>query len=874
MGVGVTGALVFLASILLPVLQHGSFVDVDLDIGSISDLVESLRSIASSPMFTSDSWPSILSSLPSSWLSSPVNEESDAMCEPDYTRVSYYDYYYYYYYMRTWYGSGIPSCACRAPPVSSGFKFQVGALLWLLGFTLTLRFLNRSNIAFMQQIRRAWAMFVSPWSNVWTGLKLDVRDIWRAIVFMCCEVTLVAARRLPYGKSTLRRFALRHRPCATLESAEPIYMSSPASAASEPRSASSSRSRRPLIAIQMEHQLLAGGRWEKHGLKTIFPARAIRTRRIPMARWRRWTTTFNPRSSTERGDCLFMVLSKFVPGRVSAKQMRMNIRSHASSLLASGDAVHNGKTMAELFVAFNIDPTWYFSTLASPRPRWGNTLDAMVASSLYKINFHIFDIAEQSYALRDLVHPDSCTIGYLRHHFVAGKVAPNVKRAPGRAYPGAAEEGIVSSLFLAARAACSAATGFWAIMNGQAVTLCRLVHGGATCKMPQLVATEMLAMTHDSTSVLRCAEACLPHTVCQHATLTKTKSPRKMMSVVDVVNLTAEAEEQPFYYVDSCMGRSIGPQADVSSGFRQGGAMHARLSTLVSNGDDGLSVHTIRNVHSLASMCERFIDEDEFVIELEDVDSFGYGMGSYMRTLEDDGRPLIQLLLRRIRRSLFAAARIGERVWNFPSSTPEPLFDDQLPSWAVCCAESDASGDSDAPPSEDRSCLDSSRTLRMQSWCSSRSSLHSSDLECESDYEPSSIGWSNDAQWSSGTTSPGSCHVASLDGSYYDDDQSCLDSNRTLRMLSRCSTRTSLCPDDFEQYAPIDGDGWSNPLQLIPLALEFWDEYNHLITQEFFEEDRRQWEAALSGEYEAAQHTPTAELLELRTQLHAIAVDR
>eukprot|EP00971_Amphidinium_carterae_P291663 5790098-Amphidinium_carterae.1 len=601
--------------------------------------------------------------------------------------------------------------------------------------------------------------------GAWNGFQLDLRDIRRATVFMWCEFALVAARRLPYGKTKLRRFALRHRPHAALEPADPIYMSSPPHGSP----ASSARSRRPLAAIQTDYQLVAGGQRLTLRTRLILCARTLSNRRVRMARWQRWSTTYNPRSSTAKGDCLFMVLSKYVSSCRSAKEMRMNIRSHAAALLASGDALHDGKSLAELLVEFGIDPTWYMSTLAPPCSRWGNTLDAMVASHLYQINFHIFDIAKKRYALKRNEYDVTCTIGYLKHHFVAGMAKPRPLDFADRFLDEDADEDIVGSTFTRVLTTVLGCVAMWlcATTVGQPE---QLVCGGA----------------------MRAGIGAPPH-------------PR----------------ERPF----SVIGVS----------------------------EDGSTRHLLRNAHELANMCANYVDDEEEVHEPEEIDEFGYGMGSFQRVLEGDERALISLLLRRIRRSLFAISRIGARIWNFPSGTPDN--------------DEEAVTDDAVPPS----------SPGMQSYCSSRSSLVLEDFEYESSYDPCSLCWSCCASWSRGSTSPGSNQYVFpgefAEWSSCNSEQSCLNSNRTVRMQSHCSTPCSVRSEDFDQFSPVDDCGWANPLQLIPLALEFWDADNHAIQQELIVEGRRRYFEHFEAGRLQAEHPQQENLAGLQARLNAVAID-
>eukprot|EP00971_Amphidinium_carterae_P288476 5727790-Amphidinium_carterae.1 len=87
------------------------------------------------------------------------------------------------------------------------------------------------------------------------------------------------------------------------------------------------------------------------------------------------------------------------------------------------------------------------------------------------------------------------------------------------------------------------------------------------------------------------------------------------------------------------------------------------------------------------------------------------------------------------------------------------------------------------------------------------------------------MGTSRIVEYSPGTVSPGTDYAVSYPSFDSEDEHSCLNSNRTLRMNSHCSSCSSIEVADFLQFPPDPENpehAWLNPLQLILLAHEFY----------------------------------------------------
>eukprot|EP00971_Amphidinium_carterae_P319862 6357947-Amphidinium_carterae.1 len=666
--------------------------------------------------------------LSSSWMSSPSPSVSNvASCvtnSSDWNIGSSY-YWYVYYYYTEYESESNAMCGCNGfdlvlPGRSRPMQLWL-VLLWMTAFMVLLSMLNTpcSLLAGLCASRGMWCLHAVV--RLVGGIRADCGDAEKAFRFLVTELIFILARRLPVGKHTLRRIALRWRPytVANLTTGEPVFVHSPAARAS------GTPMRRSLAQIQLDFSLHQGG-CRIHRRKTLNTAKFMATTRLTCPRSRTWRTSYNPSSSSSRGDCLFMVLSKLVPGRWTAKTMRKAVRQHAADLLVSGDKVLAGYSLSDLLSKHSVDTTWFMKYLSSSRPRWGNTIDVLIAAHLFGINLCVYDIERRRTICGASLDPSAVYIGYYRHHFVSGTVRPRKART--------------------------------------------LQHGGSFCR-----------------------------------------------------------------WLGSCvLIAALGLFT-----FRSGGALRAgtdptqpplaRQFALQAHGEDDRTLHTIRNMHDLAVIDARYVEEDEVVFEPEEVDEFGYGIGSYTRELEGDDRPLIRLLLRRIRRSLHTGARIGERIWNFPSATPTAI------------SRGSSRGDSEVsfaqlagapahPQHEDEFDSDGIQ-IAMEHDVTAFP-----DTDFDPDYDVHSYGTSRGAEFSPGDTSPGSWRPMSLASSMRSrctgETASCLDSNRTNRMGSHCSSRSDLDIDEFVQFTPAEENlafSWSNPLQLIPLAHEFY--MDHVVQE-------------------------------------------
>eukprot|EP00971_Amphidinium_carterae_P136140 2697599-Amphidinium_carterae.1 len=256
--------------------------------------------------------------------------------------------------------------------------------------------------------------------------RADLAVVGQAFCFLTSEVLMVCARRAPWCKQRVRRLALRLRPyvVTSVVTGEPVFVHSPLTTPRTPH--------RPLTEIQVAYRIVSGGTVRRSWVKCIRTARQVRRQRIVAHRSLHWRTTFNPSSAFGRGDCLFSSLSKIAGGKLSPLTMRQRIKSHAAQLLVSGDRVFHGKSLGELLVEQGLDITQYMSTLVSTRPRWGNTIDVLIAADALGIRLGIYDIRKHA-LLCDSGHPGVLRlIGYHRHHFVVGEVRqPRAFDVPG-----------------------------------------------------------------------------------------------------------------------------------------------------------------------------------------------------------------------------------------------------------------------------------------------------------------------------------------------------------------------------------------------------------------------------------------------------------
>eukprot|EP00971_Amphidinium_carterae_P171555 3401089-Amphidinium_carterae.1 len=199
---------------------------------------------------------SSISSLLSSSHSGNEASSGDQCFEGDF----YYEYYYYTYRGHNeYYQFG----ACSSSTTGSSFSWASMLLnarvrlslvaLWLTGFLAVMVALN-SGCALTWAFQKSAAVFALC-RLVWLGLSNDLKDIYRAVIFMICEFMFVAARRIPFCRIRIRRAALRMRPYASAKV-------SPNSdfADSDPEDGwGTPRVRRSLAGIHLDYQIVVGG---------------------------------------------------------------------------------------------------------------------------------------------------------------------------------------------------------------------------------------------------------------------------------------------------------------------------------------------------------------------------------------------------------------------------------------------------------------------------------------------------------------------------------------------------------------------------------------------------------------------------------------
>eukprot|EP00971_Amphidinium_carterae_P318311 6327195-Amphidinium_carterae.2 len=370
-----------------------------------------------------DAWPS-LAALSSAWTSSSsstsVNEVPYAQCVA-YTSEYAYTYGYvqsYYGYYSYWYGVCGSNSHGSVPPSIGG----ISSLLivgWLLSFTLVMIALNNVSLLTVWQNGMLWLL--RHVRGTYHAIGRDARDIWRALAFLGCELLFVLARRSPVGHATLRKAALKWRPYVAREiSGEPVFVESP-----QIMGPSTPAVRRSLACIQLEYQVVQGGQFVHHSFKSLLPCRWVATRRVRSSRTRAWHVTYNPAG---QGDCLFAVLCKYAGGHWTVKSMRKAIQLHAAELLVTADPVLCGRSLTSHLQAGGIDPTRYLQCLVGRRKRWGNSIDALVASDTLKMRFVVHDI-KQRRTICDPGFPSPAkVIGYADYHFTAGFVPSRVQQ--------------------------------------------------------------------------------------------------------------------------------------------------------------------------------------------------------------------------------------------------------------------------------------------------------------------------------------------------------------------------------------------------------------------------------------------------------------
>eukprot|EP00971_Amphidinium_carterae_P270871 5375323-Amphidinium_carterae.1 len=425
MAYGCAASLAILASLSIPCLKVLQLFDFEADLG-LDYVLPVLESVASSTSSSSPSW------LWSSTSTSPppsdnvVSERSSFCDEQCYVSVYYYSYYGAY-------SCGDRSvCGCNASPTTLSMLLQKVSsmlflmLIWCMSFSLAL-------LACQINVRGAGIALCQQLRLVAAGASADLKDVLLAVAFCCSQVLFILARRLPCARRRLRSLALAIRPyvVASVVTGEPMCVFSPHAAS--PRGVmsppASSARRRPLAQIQMDYRVEHGGKCT-YRRKLICRARLARSVRLSSIRTSCWRTTFNPVAASGKGNCLFAVLAKVLPGELSADGMRKRIRAQAAKLLVSGDKVLCGRSLAEILTEHSIDATQFMSQLVrksskhGKKTRWGNSIDVLIAAHLFQMQLRVYDIRQHRY-ICDANLPGPCaTIGYLEHHFVAGKVKP------------------------------------------------------------------------------------------------------------------------------------------------------------------------------------------------------------------------------------------------------------------------------------------------------------------------------------------------------------------------------------------------------------------------------------------------------------------
>eukprot|EP00971_Amphidinium_carterae_P200034 3970100-Amphidinium_carterae.1 len=750
----------------------------------------------------------------------PDNVES--ACQYLYGEYHYYstctDYEYYAYYwsstcMRSCWPAPLSHSTSPEGKVSAGsdslfplsLRVQVGVLLWLCGccgLPTIWRYMRLHAGMFCPS---AW---MSTACSIRRGVLADFFDIRRACLVMLCDVLLVLARRVPWGKSRIRRTALRMRPRPEVELADPVYVRSPIA------DASGTPQRRSLAAIQMEYRMVVGGQHVSVNLKQICRARLVSSSRKSPAASRRWRTTFNPRSSTHRGDCLFLVLAKYTQQQHTAKQMRCALQQHAGKLLVSGDSIYKGLSLAHLLSANKIDATWFMTKLVGKEPRWGNTLDVLVASHMFGLDFQILDVDTKAYIMESYNGNPVHVIGYRPHHFVAGRVYAPSKRVPKASW---------LSVFSAVLRFCIVTIATVGVLHAACAAvvepdLCTMVQGAGPWRAGTGRATDPL---HRPFSEHGLGLDGIRHTVqnTHELAIMLANHRRRQLD-----NESSDEEITPCRIIHSDDTRSLislllrrvrrhlhaihdqgGLAQPASSPLMPGSDTHEEVSPLCHDQADGPdaspSVHVVQNPNKLERMLAAHRAQGG-------TERSSYDITPCRRIQHDDNRELVVVMLHRVRRCL------------------REVFDQQPAQSALgACATAPASGIS----TPEQSCLDSNRTLRM---LDSRSTCSDWDIEDfvfdyipASEYSPSSFATSRDALWSPGTTSPGSNYIAQdldpLSGNSTDDAES-------MHCFSldgeSCSTKSTIDEQDFVIFTSSPGHSWQNALQLIPLAHEHFAE--------------------------------------------------
>eukprot|EP00971_Amphidinium_carterae_P118727 2352238-Amphidinium_carterae.1 len=386
-----------------------------MGIGNFDMLYELADVILSVNSTMAEAWPS-LAALPSIFYSdNEVSSTSSASCMQaccyeyychgtDDGYMSVHSYWYTYY--------AVDSGPCRTDVCSSNVgpdTLSAGlwtwkllpciGIAWLVVFLAVLLALNYTVIGILIPVQRLMAycfqygMCALGWCQTFRrAIAVDLRDIARAMLFMCCEVLFVLARRLPVGRASVRKLAMKMRPYA----AAPLRQVH-GGIGTEVDEAYTPLVRRSLADIQVEYRMIAGGRSITYKHRTILAGWLAGRRHRARGR-ASWKTTYNPRSSVAKGDCLFLVLSKYLGKGWSPLALRKELKKHAAELLVTGAPVHKGLSLGEVLAHVDVSPTEFLASLVSSRPRWGNSIDTMVASHRFQVNFDIYNILTRRFA--------------------------------------------------------------------------------------------------------------------------------------------------------------------------------------------------------------------------------------------------------------------------------------------------------------------------------------------------------------------------------------------------------------------------------------------------------------------------------------------
>eukprot|EP00971_Amphidinium_carterae_P274947 5455712-Amphidinium_carterae.1 len=178
------------------------------------------------------------------------------------------------------------------------------------------------------------------------------------------------------------------------------------------RRASSARSRRSLQQIQLDQRLAIGG----HKMGKV---------RIRLPRRSRWVTLYNPRAT--QGDCLFMTLCRVLRthiGEQTPSLLRKQIQEHAAKLIASKERIWKGRHLGKILHQHGLEEDYFISSLTGRNRRWGNTIDVAICAHLFQAPLRLIDIRSSRVLFENgaSANKDFMEIGYIRKHFVAGRV--------------------------------------------------------------------------------------------------------------------------------------------------------------------------------------------------------------------------------------------------------------------------------------------------------------------------------------------------------------------------------------------------------------------------------------------------------------------